>query len=154
MSVAFRRDCDEEHLEPRFELPLPPGPNLVTQRGLAQIRSRVVALEQQIASQYEDVAGEDAKRDLRYWKTREATAQIGPQPAGDQVAFGTRVRFRLSGAERVICIVGHDEADPANGYLSVSAPLVRALLGASVGEQLPFAGKDDAAEILAIEILS
>lgn len=36
MSVAFRRDCDEEHLEPHFELPIPPGPNLVTPR-IAQV---------------------------------------------------------------------------------------------------------------------
>ena len=27
MSVAFRRESDEEHLEPIFEIPLPPGPN-------------------------------------------------------------------------------------------------------------------------------
>ncbi len=33
MSVAFRRESDEEHKEPRFELPIPPGPNLVTERG-------------------------------------------------------------------------------------------------------------------------
>ena len=26
MSVAYRRDSDEEHFEPRFELPIPPGP--------------------------------------------------------------------------------------------------------------------------------
>jgi transcription elongation GreA/GreB family factor len=151
--VAFRRDCDEEHLEPKFELPLPPGANLVTRRGLEQIRTRVRELEQQIGSQG-DVASEEAKRDLRYWKTREATAQIGPEPAGDQVAFGTRVRIRLGGTERVIFIVGHDEADPANGYLSASAPLVRALLGGTVGELLPFAGKEDAAEILGIEVLA
>ena len=37
MSVAFRRDSDEEHKEPRFELPIPPGPNYVTERGLALI---------------------------------------------------------------------------------------------------------------------
>ena len=37
MSVAFRRESDEEHLEPKFEIPIPPGPNLVTARGLALI---------------------------------------------------------------------------------------------------------------------
>ena len=40
MSVAFRRESDEEHLEPKFELPFPPGPNLVTPRGLALIEGR------------------------------------------------------------------------------------------------------------------
>ena len=37
MSVAFRRESDEEHLEPKFELPIPPGPNLVTPRGLTLV---------------------------------------------------------------------------------------------------------------------
>ena len=34
MSVAFRRESDEEHLEPKFELPLPAGAEL----GLAILR--------------------------------------------------------------------------------------------------------------------
>ena len=45
MSVAFRRESDEEHLEPKFEIPIPPGPNLVTVRGLEQIRAKVTTLE-------------------------------------------------------------------------------------------------------------
>ena len=38
MSVAFRRDSDEEHKEPRFELPIPVGPNL-----LAKVREVALA---------------------------------------------------------------------------------------------------------------
>ena len=45
MSVAFRRESDDEHLEPKFEIPIPPGPNLVTARGLAMIGQRVSDLE-------------------------------------------------------------------------------------------------------------
>jgi hypothetical protein len=45
MSVAFRREGDEEHKEPRFELPIPPGPNWVTARGLALIAAKVAELE-------------------------------------------------------------------------------------------------------------
>ena len=41
MSVAFRRNGDEEHLEPKFEVPIPPGPNLVTPAGLALIEARI-----------------------------------------------------------------------------------------------------------------
>ena len=153
MSVAFRRESDEEHKEPKFELPLPPGPNLVTERGLAQIQARVRELEAQIAAGGDEAALETAKRDLRYWRTRQSTAQVAPAPDGDLVAFGTRVTIRLNGAERTMSIVGDDEADPARGLVSVSAPLVKALLGAGVGEQLPFAGKEAAVEILAIEPL-
>ena len=150
MSVAFRRDSDEEHKEPRFEIPLPPGPNLVTERGLAQIQERICRLEQQIAAQADEGVDEEARRQLRYWKTRQATAQIAPEPAGDEAAFGTRVKFRLNGSERSICIVGDDEADPAAGFVSFSAPLARALLGGVVGDQLAFAGREDAVEILEI----
>ena len=45
MSVAFRRENDDEHLEPTFELPIPPGPNLVTARGLALIQQTAAAME-------------------------------------------------------------------------------------------------------------
>lgn len=150
MSVAFRRESDEEHREPRFEIPLPRGPNLVTQRGLALIQERICHLEQEIASQADEGAAEEARRQLRYWKTRQATAQIAPRPAGDEAAFGTQVKFRLNGKETIICIVGDDEADPATGLVSFSAPLARALLGGVVGDQLPFAGREDAVEILEI----
>ena len=150
MSVAFRRDSDEEHKEPRFELPLPPGPNLVTERGLAQIRERISRLEQQLASGADETADEEARRQLRYWKTRQATAPIAPEPGADQAAVGSGDRSRLTGTERVICIVGDDEADPASGSISFSAPLARALLGGAVGDLLPFAGKEDAVEILEV----
>ncbi|HEY0013289.1 MAG TPA: GreA/GreB family elongation factor [Allosphingosinicella sp.] len=153
MSVAFRRESDEEHKEPKFEIPLPPGPNLVTERGLADIQARVRRLEAQIAVEADDDAREVAKRDLRYWRTRQSTAQVAPVPGGEQVAFGTKVRFRLNGADRTISIVGDDEADPAGGFVSFSAPLARALLGAGVGDHLPFAGKEGAIEILEIEAL-
>lgn len=55
MSVAFRRDSDEEHLEPRFELPIPAGPNLVTARGLALIEGAIAELEGKLG-----VAGDEA----------------------------------------------------------------------------------------------
>lgn len=150
MSVAFRRESDEEHKEPRFELPLPPGPNLVTERGLAQIVQRICGLEEQIASSADEVSREAARRELRYWKTRQATAQIAPDPKGDAAAFGTKVKFRLNGAERTISIVGHDEAAPAAGLVSFAAPLARAMLGASAGERVAFAGKEEAVEILEV----
>jgi transcription elongation GreA/GreB family factor len=70
------------------------------------------------------------------------------------VTIGTRVKVRLNGAERTLSIVGHDEADPAAGSISFSAPLAKALLGAGVGDQLPFAGKREAIEIIEIAPLS
>ena len=144
MSVAFRRESDEEHKEPRFELPIPAGPNLVTARGLAQIETRVAELEAAIAPD------EAAQRDLRYWRTRLATAQLAPPGPSDAVAFGSRVTFRLNGAERTVEIVGDDEAAPAVGRIAFSAPLARALIGAGAGDRADFGGVADAIEIVSL----
>ncbi len=154
MSVAFRRDGDEEHLEPKFEIPIPPGPNLVTARGLALIEVKVAALTAQLARLVgqgeEDPAVKSTRRDLRYWQTRQITAVVMPAATGATVAFGSSVTFRLNGTERTLQIVGDDEADPANGLISASAPLARVLMGAEAGELLEFAGKEDAIEILTV----
>lgn len=152
MSVAFRREGDEEHLEPKFEIPIPPGPNLVTARGLALIDERVAELEARLAGGGDETAVNAAKRDLRYWQTRQITAELVSPPSGETVEFGTTVTFCLNGKERVLTIVGDDEADPASGLISFSAPLSRALIGAEPGEILPFGDRDDAIEVLAIVV--
>ena len=150
MSVAFRRESDEEHKEPRFELPLPSGPNLVTARGLALIERRTAELERDVAAETDETRLAEAQRTLRYWRTRLATAQLAPTPPEDEAAFGSKVRFRLDGRERTVEIVGDDEADPHAGLISFSAPLARALIGAGVGDTADFGGRADAIEIVAI----
>lgn len=151
MSVAFRRESDEEHKEPRFELPIPAGPNLVTARGLALIDDQVRALEAQL----DGLEGEEARapllRALRYWHTRQTTAQLAPVPEADVVAIGSRVGFRLNGRARAIDIVGHDEADPAHDRIAFQAPLAAAMLGAEVGERVDFGGRCEAIEIVSAE---
>lgn len=151
MSVAFRREGDDEHLEPKFELPIPPGPNLVTARGLAQIQSKVSELETLLAGLTEEAEIAATRRDLRYWHTRKATAQRVDAPDGQLVGFGTTVGIWHNGRDRTITIVGNDEANPGLGLLAFSAPLCRAIMGTEVGDVLEFAGIPDAIEILAIE---
>jgi len=153
MSVAFRREGDDEHLEPKFEIPIPPGPNLVTARGLAQIRERITALEATLAGETEEAAIAATKRDLRYWQTREITAERPPAPDGASAAFGTAVTFRMAGRERTLTIVGDDEADPAAGLVSFAAPLARALIGGEPGELLPFGERDDAIEVISVAVV-
>ena len=109
MSVAFRRDSDEEHLEPKFELPLPSGPNLVTPRGRALLDEKIAALEAEQPHADEDRRTQIA-RELRYWNTRRVTAILAPAPPADEVAFGSRVRFRLNGKEQELAIVGDDDS--------------------------------------------
>lgn len=141
MSVAFRRESDEEHKEPRFELPIPPGPNWVTPRGRALIAARVDALEAEIAGAPNDAAREVLRRDLRYWHTRRATAEDAPAPDAGEVGIGSRVHIRQGARTRTIEIVGHDEAEPGADRLSFAAPLARALMGAMAGETVAFNGQ-------------
>ncbi len=152
MSVAFRRESDEEHKEPKFELPIPTGPNLVTARGLALIEAKLRELDERIAAGGGEAEIEALKRDQRYWATRKATAELAPVPDGEDVAFGTRVTYRLNGQRKTIDIVGDDEADPAGGSISFCAPLARAMIGGFVGEKVDFGGKAEAIEIVAIEV--
>jgi transcription elongation GreA/GreB family factor len=151
MSVAFRRESDEEHLEPRFELPIPPGPNLVTPRGLALIEARVAELEAQIAP-LEGEARKPVLRDLRYWRTRLATAERAPPPVEGMAGIGSRVTIRLNRRDRTFTIVGHDEADPDAGLIAFAAPLARAVIGLGAGETADFNDRADAIEIVAVEI--
>ena len=150
MSVAFRRDSDEEVLEPKFEMPIAPGPNLVTPRGLALIGERVDAIEAAIEAETDDLVLVVLKRDLRYWHTRQTTAELAEAPEAGEVGIGSSVRVRMNGAERTIAIVGGDEAEPGADRLAFSAPLARALIRAMVGERVAFNGRDDAVEILEI----
>lgn len=150
MSVAFRRESDEEHLEPKFELPIAPGPNLVTARGLRLLERKAAAFRQAVADAQDEEQRKLLKRDLRYWDTRLTTAEIAPPPPEGTVSIGCRVTIRMNGAQRVLAIVGGDEAEPATGRIAFSAPLARALIGAFVGEAIPFNDKADAIEILAI----
>ncbi|AIT78927.1 GreA/GreB family elongation factor [Novosphingobium pentaromativorans] len=154
MSVAFRRESDEEHLEPKFEVPIPPGPNLVTADGLERIRSRIAELESQVPALTEETKQKAAKRDLRYWRARLSTAQVQPVPSGETVAFGCRVSFVLAGKQRTIDIVGHDEAEPAQNRLAFTAPLARAMMDAQAGEFVDFNGKEEAIEIVSIAPLA
>jgi transcription elongation GreA/GreB family factor len=151
VSVAFRRESDEEHKEPKFELPLPPGPNLVTRRGLALMDAQVTALEAAIAAEADETARAVLQRELRYWNTRQTTAIVAPEPDGSEVAFGTSVTFRFNGALRTIRIVGSDEADPAAGRVAFTGPLVKAMMGAEAGDTIDYNGTSDAIEIVGIE---
>ena len=153
MSVAFRRESDEEHLEPKFARPIPPGPNLVTEAGMAMIEVHAARLTAELAAVTDEAVIAAIKRDLKYWLARRASAEVQPLARGDKVEFGARVRFLLKGAPRVVEIVGSDEADPAHDRLAFTAPLARALMGAEAGETLDFNGVEAAIDVLGIEPL-
>lgn len=148
MSVAFRREGDDEHMEPKFEIPIRPGPNLVTPRGAALIADQLAQAQAALDGVSDEAEIKKLRRTIRYWSTRQATAEVQPVPDGDAVAFGCTVRLRLHGKERAITIVGDDEADPASGLIAFSAPLARAVMDAQAQDFADFAGKADAIEVL------
>jgi transcription elongation GreA/GreB family factor len=152
MSVAFRRESDDEHLEPTFELPIPAGPNYVTARGLAQISAKLADLTAHLDSLTVESEIKAAKRELRYWNTRQSTAQLLDKPDGTRVAFGCTVDYALNGKPNTITLVGDDEADASQGLVAFTAPLARAMLDAEVGETVDFAGKAEALEVKDIRV--
>ncbi len=151
MSVAFRRESDEEHLEPKFELPLPPGPNIVTPRGLALIEAKVAEWRAAVGAAADEEARKKAKRDLAYWNTRLSTARVAEPPAEGVVGIGSRVTFRMSGKVRTIEIVGHDEADPAAGRIAFGAPLAKAMIGAGAEDLVDFGNETEVIEVISVE---
>ena len=151
MSVAFRRESDDEHKEPEFELPIPVGPNLVTPRGLRLLGEAVARIEAEIATTTEEDARKKLQRRLRYFHTRQSTAEVQAPPADGSVGIGCLVTYRLNKAEKTITIVGGDEADPASGTVAFFAPLARALMGAETGESVEYQDREDAIAILAVE---
>ena len=58
--------------------------------------------------------------------------------SGDRVRFGATVMLTNldSDEESTYQIVGADEADINNGLISISAPLARALIGKSIGDEV------------------
>ena len=71
-----------------------------------------------------------------------AAEVIDPPTGGDRITFGSSVLLEDEAGKSVrYQIVGSDEAEPANGRISVMSPLARTLIGKRVGEtvtaQLP-----------------
>ena len=151
MSVAFRRESDDEHKEPEYELPIPVGPNLVTPRGLRLLGEEVARIEADVAATADEDARKKLQRRLRYFHTRQSTAEVQAPPTDGSIGIGSRVHYRLNKAEKSITIVGGDEADPALGTIAFFAPLARAMMGAEAGESVEYQGREDAITILSVE---
>ncbi len=151
MSVAFTREEDYEATAADLpDRPVSPHPNLVTPEGLAAIEAELAsARAAYTAAQAGDVkedrtAMARATRDLRYWSSRRASAQlVEPAEADGTVRFGGSVTIeREDGRRQTWRIVGEDEADPARGSVSYVSPLAQAVLGKGVGELATVAGAE------------
>lgn len=152
MSRGFVREDDQEEapfIPPRA--PLPPGvENHVTPRGLRLLHAEREELETQRAA----VTGDDYERRralaeingrLELLNERIASARVRDvaEQGTDEVRFGCTVAFTVesgpqAGAQRKFTIVGVDEASVAEGRIAFTAPIMRALMGAHIGDVVPF----------------
>ena len=92
-----------------------------------------------------------AARDLRYFSSRRASAQLF-EPTGepDLVLFGRQVTFRRDDRRtQSFRIVGEDEADAAQGMISHISPIAKALLGKRVGDITTL--NDSELEVISVE---
>ena len=158
MSVAFTREEDYEARAADLpDRPISSHANLVTASGLAAIERELEAAKAAYAAA--QAAGEvstdrtamaRATRDLRYWSSRRASAQLTePAAEADKVQFGRTVEIeREDGRTQTFRIVGEDEADPAAGSISYVSPMARALLGKAVGDSAMVNGAE--VEVIAV----
>lgn len=157
MSVAFTREEDYESVAANLpDRPVSTHPNLVTPEGLAAIEAELASARAAYASAQGGDVKDDrtamarATRDLRYWSSRRATAQlVDPADNDGAVRFGGSVTIeRENGRRQTWRIVGEDEADPAAGSVSYVSPLAQAVLGKTVGDLAMVAGGE--VEIVAV----
>ena len=139
MSKAFTKEPETGDVYDDLpDRPVSPH-NLVTPKGLEMIEAELARLHLEHAAAQE--ANDRAllaktNRDLRYWTSRRATAQV-VQPPKDakEVHFGSTVTIlREDGRRQTYRIVGEDEADPSAGTLSYVSPVAQALMGKQVGD--------------------
>jgi transcription elongation GreA/GreB family factor len=144
MSRAFVREDGPDNT-PLPDLPVSPHPNLVTPRGLQQLRDRLVSTQAELArlrarpDRLDRLPEAAAERDIRYLESRLRTAILvdpATQPR-DEVAFGATVTvLDEDGIAHDYEITGEDEADAAQGRIAPHSPLARALLGARLGDSV------------------
>jgi len=153
VSRAFTKETDGQELDELPERIVSTHRNLVTARGLAQIENKLRALR--LGASDARARGDRAElarleRDLRYWAQRLGSAELVPSPEDTQtVRFGSQVTvLDDQGHERRYLIVGEDEAEPRDGFISYVSPLAQSLIGCVVGDAVSISGHEF--EIVAI----
>jgi transcription elongation factor GreB len=164
MSKAFTREDDsalpEDDFDAEEENPIPPGSkNYLTPLGWRRMRDELSWLVKTERPEVTSVVSWAAKlgdrsenADYQYGKKRlreidrriryltkrlEAAEVVDPSTREDtdQVFFGATVTYMTkSGTEQTVRIVGIDETDPGNHYVSWISPVARALIKAREGD--------------------
>jgi len=155
MSRAFVSEEAAEASAARLpERPVSTAPNLVTPRGLELIEAEVTRLHDMLGGRTpDDPQWAGIARDLRYWRSRRASAQVVAPVGGppEEVAFGATVTIRRGGSTMSYRIVGEDEADPPKNLLSWTSPLARSLMGAQAGDVIDADGGRPAVTVVDVQ---
>jgi transcription elongation factor GreB len=154
MSKAFTRESDEvsESPAPRPASPLPPGAkNYLTPAGERRLRqelNQLIDVERPPIAVRATAGEPDARRQLQTLNQRilqleeslrTATVVHATQDAQDTVRFGATVTVREPGGELSrYRIVGVDETDIDQGWISWLSPIARALINKRQGERIRF----------------
>ena len=163
MSKAFTKESDGE--EDDDDLALPPlptgGKNYITSAGYERLRAELLGLIDDERPKVVEVVHwaasngdrsengdyhygkkrlREIDRRIRFLNQRIEIAEIsnpGIHHGTDQIFFGAEVTYAdAMGSERIITILGIDEADSAAGQVSWISPIARALLKARVGDEV------------------
>lgn len=150
MSKAFTREDSDSEESPTFTKAESPrdARRLMTRDGADRLRKQLGTLieQQQQLESSENIEQEIGqlrriKEQMRVLEERLAVATIVSPLEVDppDVRFGTFVTIRFSGGEdEEYRIVGADEADLEEDWISWLSPLAQALLGKSAGETIRF----------------
>ena len=139
MSRGFVKEGDQEEVPmvlPRAFLPKN-VPNYVTEEGLKLLQEEMLALKQERASAGSNYLHKnyiDAKINLLSERLNSAVLLDVKNRKGDAdvVSFGSYVKFN----DKVVRIVGVDEADASKGLISFVSPIAKALIGKKKGDRV------------------
>ena len=139
MSRGFVKEGDQEEVPmvlPRAFLPKN-VPNYVTEEGLKLLQEEMLALKQERASAGSNYVHKnyiDAKINLLSERLNSAVLLDVKNRKGDAdvVSFGSYVKFN----DKVVRIVGVDEADASKGLISFVSPIAKALIGKKKGDRV------------------
>ena len=136
MSRGFVKEGDQEEVPmvlPRAFLPLG-TPNYVTPEGLKKLHDEMETLKKEwtdAGSNYVAKNYLDAKMRLLSERINSAVLIDNTKANPDVVSFGMYVKYN----DKVIRIVGVDEADASKGLISFISPIAKALIGKKKGDK-------------------
>ncbi len=136
MSRGFVKEGDQEEVPmvlPRAFLPFG-TPNYVTPEGLKRLQDEMEILKKEwtdAGSNYVTKNYLDAKMRLLSERINSAVLIDNTKANPDVVSFGMYVKYN----DKVIRIVGVDEADASKGLISFISPIAKALIGKKKGDK-------------------